>query len=1297
MNPLYLSLKTYRGIAHSLQKRFDSAQSELSEKLSTLQLHRDDLEKQEDLAIAELQQLLKQEETKLLTSWDDELEKYAEAADRKTHQSFDQQKSKFAKLEQERKTKLAFFQQQYTQALHEADVEYKKHKDEPRHEYEQVMQQLHATAKPSAQAVVEAREVVKARGVTLHQQKPNEKFDHIETLLQATEHLGELHAKLHREVERLSQHPIARIIETFWFWIILLLICGITAGAAYGITQDWMQVGIATGVVAVAAFVVLTFGLRVPLKKYTLQHYPIIEVLWADCGQALQTAEQFARQQAENKLNALQEKHDKAKRDAETHWKDNSTSLESRIDTEKRDLLKSMNEFREKVEQEFLDRRKLSNDDGDKKHAAWKKEAQQRLQARRDLKVKRLADIDQTAQQWKERAEFRVSKGLKSAQQISKRLKGELGGRYVSWDSPLWQKEGMLTVAHEPALTVGKLRIPTHVLKDSSYNNMNRPLESETSGESEVLDNTGIRLPVTFLPLKHSGLLVRTASNQNDLGKRILSQVVMRALTSLPPGKVFLTVIDPRGLGRDFSWLMHLGDFDPRLVQHRVWTEPVHIGHHLSELVRHSEQVIQQQLRDRYTNLYQYNQQAGTLAEPYHFILWPDFPFGCDESAWKSISSLLQAGPRCGVAVCLQCDESLNWPTFMEKKALEQIGLKIKVDETGKTSLLEPSLEDFEFEIDQPPEDGLKSRLIRNCGMAALEAGRIELPLKQVVGESFVRWQENSAKLLEVPLGQSGPGRVVSMRLGVGTNQHVLIAGKTGSGKSTLLHTLITSAALRYSPDQLRLILLDFKKGVEFQVYAESELPHADIIGIESQREFGLSALEFLDQCLQLRGEMFREAGVQDVAGWAQRHPDIPMPRILLVIDEFQELFVQDDKLSQQASLLLDRVVRQGRSFGVHAILASQTLAGAYSLPRTTLGQMGVRIALQCDEADAAVILSDDNLAASRLSYPGQAIYNNAGGRIEGNNPLQIAWVSSAEQHEWFQAMLPKPINRDKTTNRLEKTIVFEGHKPSQWTSLEVDGALQSAWQLMGKQSDPVVLGDAVAIRPAVGFARSSQPGRNVLVVGSDGRLAGRLTHLALRSQARAAELSQRPQPSWKILFGARPNDPGSDQFIEQLKATEKSVEIIALKDIEQELKAMAELIDRRQSEDAPQYAPVWLVVWQLDRFRNLKRGEEFSFGGSDDEGLEKIFSRIVRDGPSVGVHAWIWADSFSTASRWLSRSTLNDCEVRLLMQMSTADSNHLIDSNAAAHLGPQLALLYDHASGLTDKVRPVVLDDAKV
>ena len=68
------------------------------------------------------------------------------------------------------------------------------------------------------------------------------------------------------------------------------------------------------------------------------------------------------------------------------------------------------------------------------------------------------------------------------------------------------------------------------------------------------------------------------------------------------------------------------------------------------------------------------------------------------------------------------------------------------------------------------------------------------------------------------------------------------------------------------------------------------------------------------------------------------------MPRLMLLIDEFQEFFVAEDRVSTRASLLLDRLVRQGRAFGIHVLLGSQTLGGAYSLARSTMGQIAVRI-----------------------------------------------------------------------------------------------------------------------------------------------------------------------------------------------------------------------------------------------------------------------------------------------------------------------------------------------------------------
>src|SRR5437660_11485892 len=98
----------------------------------------------------------------------------------------------------------------------------------------------------------------------------------------------------------------------------------------------------------------------------------------------------------------------------------------------------------------------------------------------------------------------------------------------------------------------------------------------------------------------------------------------------------------------------------------------------------------------------------------------------------------------------------------------------------------------------------------------------------------------------------------------------------------------------------------------------------------------------------------------------------------------------------------MDRLVLQGRAFGLPVLLGSHTLGGAYTLARSTLGQMAVRIALQCSEADANLILSEDNSAARLLSRPGEAIYNDENGRVEGNDFFQVVWLAEEVRENYL-------------------------------------------------------------------------------------------------------------------------------------------------------------------------------------------------------------------------------------------------------------------------------------------------------
>ena len=98
------------------------------------------------------------------------------------------------------------------------------------------------------------------------------------------------------------------------------------------------------------------------------------------------------------------------------------------------------------------------------------------------------------------------------------------------------------------------------------------------------------------------------------------------------------------------------------------------------------------------------------------------------------------------------------------------------------------------------------------------------MPFEFIAPPSETWWKGDSRSGIAVPLGRAGATKRQCLDLGKGTAQHVLVAGKTGSGKSTLLHALITNLALHYSPDEVELYLIDFKKGVEFKTYADARL-----------------------------------------------------------------------------------------------------------------------------------------------------------------------------------------------------------------------------------------------------------------------------------------------------------------------------------------------------------------------------------------------------------------------------------------------------------------------------------------
>ncbi|MDA1162630.1 MAG: FtsK/SpoIIIE domain-containing protein [Planctomycetota bacterium] len=860
-------------------------------------------------------------------------------------------------------------------------------------------------------------------------------------------------------------------------------------------------------------------------------------------------------------------------------------------------------------------------------------------------------------------------------------------------------------------------------------------------------------------PDKASLLLKASGGEGREASVGLLQVVMLRLLATLPPGKVRFTIIDPIGLGENFSAFMHLVDYDELLVTSRIWTEVPHIEQRLTDLTEHMETVFQTYLRNEFKTIEEYNDFAGEVAEPYHILVIAGFPSSFSEQAARRLTSIMSSGPRCGVYTLLSVDPQLSMPpNFSLVDAAYEATCLTWSD--GAFSFDDEDVAWLPLQIHEPPEPDEFSRFVKRVGEESKDARRVEVSFERVVPKDL--WQLDSRSGLDVPLGRAGATKLQHMRLGKGTSQHVLIAGKTGSGKSTLMHILVTNLVLHYSPDEIEFYLIDFKKGVEFKTYATNRLPHARVIAIESDREFGLSVLQRLDGILKERGDLFRERGVQDIAGFRNNNLE-RMPRIMLLIDEFQEFFTEDDRISQQAALLMDRLVRQGRAFGMHVMLGSQTLGGAYSLARSTLGQVAVRIALQCSEADAHLILSEDNTAARLLTRPGEAIYNDANGLLEGNHPFQIAWLDDQKRDEHLQRVRQLT---DEQGCIFPAPIVFEGNVPAVPTGNQELVALFDH----DRSTDSTIaveawLGEAVAIKPhtEIGFRRLS--GSNLLIVGQSpigargilssvflaaiGQVSPSLflPHDALVlvdeaedesendetecgdtpavSELPTAELSaadaleslksfsfasmkipnpvadspnssddargpRRPAAQFYILDGELADAPAVEFWSRLSEGLPHDIRIGGPNDAADFVSELAEVVESRGTSTSE--PPVFLLVDNLGRFRDLRKSDDeynFSADRSKVASPSKRFVQILKEGPSVGVHVLVWADTFSNASRWMTSQTMRELEMRVAFQMSATDSSNLIDSPVAGRLGQNRALLYLEETGTLEKFRP--------
>ncbi len=739
-------------------------------------------------------------------------------------------------------------------------------------------------------------------------------------------------------------------------------------------------------------------------------------------------------------------------------------------------------------------------------------------------------------------------------------------------------------------------------------------------------------------PLFNKLILYKNVSRHDAL--EYLRALEMRLFMTIPSGKLRVTMIDPVDLGSNFSLFSCLGDQDERIISTKIWSDPDRIKEQLSSLIQQIEHVNQDCLRNDYEDIVIYNRHVGKNAEPLQALFIADFPRHFDKDACELLEKVVSSGPKCGVYTFIAADiDEMNLTRdnfgldglFRATEQMVFAGDSIKYARNGQEMYLRPI--------------GLPGKLELDSILATISNGiknndRITIYFDEISDnltkheERWFNYSEDNG--IDIPIGLEGASRTVQIHLGGQsvTSHHALISGNPGAGKSVLLHTIIMSTLLRYSPEDVQIFFLDFKRGVESKVYADADLQNFRVISLDTEPEFGLAVLRYLDEEQAIRSQAFHDVNLQEIEQYSELAENSDgdeiekFPRILLIIDEFHEMFRnKESEISKECATLLERIVKQGRAFGIHVILASQVLPEEL---RNIYSLIMNRIALQSTEQTARCILDSDNDGIRSLGKDdsGKGIFNDGGGNRDNNHLFRVAYFDEEEQKEILERIKKR---QDKIIGDLgyEKTRLLlssiQDDNDNPLNYFVEKGSIKDDPRL----GCPLYLGEEISMVNTFEIRLMRRRAQNLLIAGVDYNRAYAIYSFSamsiLYNSLRVDPNHTLPEEPVITFFdfsknrnrGIRRTRDVHDAMVELYSAFPDLIRIFG----RDSLKEGIETLNEEMSISNP-LRQHYVIFAGLNRAKRL-----LDSGNAYEKPLKQQLAELIKNGPEAGINYIVWAN----------------------------------------------------------------------
>lgn len=483
------------------------------------------------------------------------------------------------------------------------------------------------------------------------------------------------------------------------------------------------------------------------------------------------------------------------------------------------------------------------------------------------------------------------------------------------------------------------------------------------------------------------------ACDENSNLAHCFSSMALDILKKEPNASIFFA--DLVGIGSNYTSLSKPCEKG----QVEVWHNETELLTGLESLCNAISETYSSVLGDAYGSLDEYNEVHPTREKPYTYLFVDDINENMTERAWGYLRRIIDNGLQAGIRLVVSAKSyspfsrqaQENFRNLLNRSCV----ISVASNRINIASGVDVSLSN---EVN-------KEKIIAACArIDSMTRSCAVIPLGSYLPQ-LGNWQRKSSeKNIEISIGIDKCGNEHILVLSE-DKPYALIIGDVDTGKSSLLHTIAIQTMANYGAAEVKIAIGDFKDGAEFNIYAVSRLPSIDTVVDNEDPDVMASFLRYYVKQMHVRQRMFEqlESRTNRLVRKYETYREVcresgfiahEMPRILLIIDEYQSLF---ENVLGTANLLSE-LVRKGRTYGIHIVMASQRAVS--DNPRNTFtgdlkNYFTSRFVFKSPQTAARTMLSErcadtgrENSGISKASLlkRGQAIYNSYMGQTEKDN-----------------------------------------------------------------------------------------------------------------------------------------------------------------------------------------------------------------------------------------------------------------------------------------------------------------------